>query len=82
MEILGDKKLLYILTVLKLLFMTTNATFEKNEENKSGETCTESGRYFCDMHPYIEIYLNKGERFPKCDQKGIPHNTIWNLIVK
>jgi hypothetical protein len=58
-----------------------NVTFERNEESSTGETCQESGTYLCDMHPYIEKYLNKGDSFPKCDQKGIPHNTTWNKII-
>lgn len=37
---------------------------------------------FCEKHPYIEKYLTKGEKFPKCDQKNIPHNTSWNKIIQ
>jgi hypothetical protein len=59
-----------------------NVTFERNDENTTGETCEESGTYLCNMHPYIEKYVNKGDRFPKCDQKGLPHNTTWGRIIK
>ncbi|WP_417353107.1 hypothetical protein [Flavobacterium alkalisoli] len=59
-----------------------NLPFEINEENTTGEICTESGTYLCTMHPYIEKYVSKGERFPSCDQKGIPHNTTWGKIIK
>lgn len=59
-----------------------NVTFETNEENKTGTICTESGTYLCTMHPYIERYIYKDDQFPACDQKGIPHNTIWGKIIK
>ncbi|RZJ48676.1 MAG: hypothetical protein EOO44_20310 [Flavobacterium sp.] len=61
--------------------MTTNAKFERDEENESGNICQESGDYFCDMHPYVERFVVKGDRFPKCDQKGMPHDTTWCRIT-
>lgn len=54
--------------------------FERLENCETGDICSKSGRYFCDMHPYIEKYVSKGERFPQCDQKGIPHKTSWNKL--
>jgi len=58
-----------------------NITFEKNENNKTGTTCSETGMYVCQLHSYIEKNCQKGSLFPKCDQKGIPHNTTWYKIV-
>lgn len=58
-----------------------NVSFETNDENTAGEICTESGTYLCTTYPYIEKYVSKGEQFPSCDQKGIPHNTTWGKII-
>lgn len=61
--------------------MLKSDEYEASDEYKTGNICSESGHYFCDMHPSIEIYLNKGDTFPKCNQKNIPHNTKWDKIV-
>lgn len=55
--------------------------FEINEENKTGRTCLETGLYFCKTHPYIEKFIQRGEAFPKCDQKNIPHNATWYKLI-
>ena len=62
--------------------MTKEATLEMNDDNKTGTTCLESGTYCCKKHSYIEKYVEKGDNFPKCDQKEIPHNTVWWKIIK
>lgn len=56
--------------------------FEKLDNCKSGDICNLSGKYFCDMHTDIDIYITEGEVFPKCNQKNIPHKTSWNRIIK
>ena len=62
--------------------MTKNATLEMNENNKTGTVCSDSSLYCCKMHPYIEKYVESGDNFPQCDQKNIPHNTVWYKIIK
>lgn len=62
--------------------MTINAKLEMDDNNETGTNCSESGTYCCKMHPYIEKYVAEGDSFPKCDQKGLPHNTVWWKIIK
>lgn len=56
--------------------------FEWDENWKTGTECPETGWYICDMHPYVEKWVVEGKVFPKCDQKGLPHSTTWNKLVK
>lgn len=58
-----------------------NATFEKNEDNVTGAICPETATYVCELHTYIQKYIVKGNQFPKCDQKGLPHNTKWYKLI-
>jgi hypothetical protein len=60
----------------------TGEPFEELENCETGNICTQTGRYFCHKHPYIEIYISEGDRFPKCDQKNLPHTTEWNKIIE
>lgn len=55
--------------------------FERLENCETGDVCNESGRYFCDMHTDVDINISKGEIFPKCNQKNIPHKTTWNKLM-
>ena len=55
----------------------SNTKFERDENNKTGTQCLESGTYMCEKHIYLEVDLNEGDIFPKCQQKGFPHNTVW-----
>ncbi|MCH4824612.1 hypothetical protein ML462_15670 [Gramella lutea] len=61
--------------------MSENVEYEINEDWKTGSLCTETANYLCKMHPYVEEFVREGERFPKCDQKGLPHNTQWHKIL-
>lgn len=60
----------------------TGEAFEQLENCETGDVCNQTGRYFCDMHTDVEIYVSEGERFPKCNQKNMPHNTSWNWIIE
>lgn len=62
--------------------MTTSTKLEMDDNWKTGSECPDSATYCCNMHPYVEEFVNQGDNFPKCDQKGLPHNTIWNKIIK
>ena len=62
--------------------MTTNAKLEMDDNWKTGSECPDTASYCCNMHPYVEKFVHQGENFPKCDQKGLPHNTVWNKIIK
>ena len=43
----------------------------------TGQTCQESGVYYCQSHPSQTIPLAKGNRFPPCATGG--HSTTWVL---
>ncbi len=62
--------------------MSYNTKLEIDKNWKTGTECPDSASYCCNMHPYVEKFVHKGESFPKCDQKGLPHNTVWNKIIK
>lgn len=53
---------------------------EINKDWKTGTECTETGKYVCEMHTYVEKTIVKGHAFPKCDQKGMLHSTTWNKL--
>ncbi|SFF70546.1 hypothetical protein SAMN04488033_105123 [Salegentibacter agarivorans] len=62
--------------------MSNKAELEMNDNWTTGSECQESANYCCDMHTYVEEFVRKGESFPKCTQKGIPHDTQWNKIIR
>ncbi|MBN1144806.1 MAG: hypothetical protein JXA72_10300 [Bacteroidales bacterium] len=45
---------------------------------KTGEICTESGYYKCNVHVKNLIYLEKGSKYPDCPLGPYgSHNTLW-----
>ena len=61
--------------------MNERQSLETNDSWKTGTECPKSANYCCKLHPYIEKYVQKGDSFPKCDQKNLPHNTTWHKLV-
>lgn len=47
---------------------------------KTGETCTQSGKYRCGTHTSYTIYLSKGETFPPCNHNDQAHGATWVLV--
>lgn len=54
----------------------------ENKNGKTGTKCLETASYCCEKHPYIEKFVQKEDYFPQCDQRNIPHDTVWSKIVK
>jgi len=48
---------------------------------KTGETCQQSGVYYCSVHTSNEIPLSKGETFPPCSWDD-GHGATWILRRK
>ena len=45
---------------------------------KTGEICTESGYYKCNVHVENLIYLEKGSKYPECPLGPYgSHATLW-----
>lgn len=61
--------------------MSNNTKLETNDSWRTGSECPDSASYCCKMHSSFEKYIHEGENFPKCDQKGMPHNTIWHKLI-
>ncbi len=51
-----------------------------NDEWKTGAKCEISGNYCCKLHVSVEVFVVKGELFPKC-KKGGGHNATFNLLT-
>lgn len=56
-------------------------TVTKMTTGRTGETCSESGVYYCSTHPDNTIPLSKGEKFPPCS-RGAGHGATWILKYK
>ena len=61
--------------------MKDKQPLEMNGDWSTGTSCPETATYCCEMHPYVEAYVTKGEQFPQCDQKNLPHNAVWHKLV-
>lgn len=61
--------------------MKEKQALEMNDNWRTGTDCPESATYCCEMHPYIDKYVQVGDVFPQCDQKNLPHNTTWHKLV-
>ncbi|MGL4598861.1 MAG: hypothetical protein ACRCYO_15195 [Bacteroidia bacterium] len=44
---------------------------------KTGQTCTRSGKYYCQQHPSYTIRISSGETFPPCNETRDSHGAIW-----
>lgn len=61
--------------------MKDRTELEFNDNWETGSECPDSSNYCCKMHPEVEKFVRKGDRFPKCDQKNLPHNTTWHKVL-
>lgn len=41
---------------------------------QTGSECPKSGTWVCKNHPYVEIHISEGKKFPSCSRS---HRAIW-----